>query len=171
MKRTRAFQAYLYDARAAEKETLGRNRSAMIQQVSDLGVSPDSLILVTHERLTHLNDHCPSAFMHLYGHIHGFAHSNYKGTHFVNVSVLDRLAGMVPDSPVERSDTLCNANAGTYTIIEIGREATTVTSHQLPIDYLGWTKAAFAVIGSPLVPEEATFGFYRAFMTESTEPQ
>jgi Calcineurin-like phosphoesterase superfamily domain len=162
LKRSRAFRAYQKDALAADSDILPQNRSAMIKYLADSSIDPGSVILVTHQRFAHINEFCPGTFMHLYGHLHGFKHSIFKGTHCVNVSVLDKLQGLLPKTMQDgHQDEIRNANAGTYTVIEISRGGTTVQSKQLPVEYPSWAPAPFPVMGNPLVPDETRFGTYR----------
>jgi hypothetical protein len=53
----------------------------MIKYLADSSIDPGSVILVTHQRYAHINKFFPGTFMHLYGHLHGFKHSIFKGTH------------------------------------------------------------------------------------------
>jgi len=114
LERSRAFRAYQKDVLAADSDILPQNRSAMIKYLVDSSIDPGSVILVTHQRFAHINKFCPGTFMHLYGHLHGFKHSIFKGTHCVNVSVLDKLQGLLPKTVRDSHlDEIRNANAGT----------------------------------------------------------
>jgi hypothetical protein len=163
----RRFKSYSHELIAAKKTIISENRAALVRRLSALGVNPARLVLVTHERLGHINAHYPGTYMHLYGHAHGFAHTIHQGTHCVNVSVLDRLRGVIPRRGLKKRRSLKdihNVNAGTYTVIETDGAKTTITSLALPTDYPNWEPAVWAVIGQPLVPEEAQFGFYRPYL-------
>jgi hypothetical protein len=159
VRRSPAFRRYQKDGIASDRRILPENRSAMVKRLLDRGIDPSTLVLVTHERLGHINDYYPKTFMHLYGHVHGFRHTIWKGTHCVNVSVLDQLQLVHPRSaPWERDSDLQYANAGTYTVISIARAATKVESFGLPIDYRRWNSVGFARMDAPLIPEESDFG-------------
>jgi predicted phosphodiesterase len=162
LKRSRAFRAYQKDGLVADGDILPQNRSAMIKCLAGSRIDPGSVILVTHQRFAHINRFCPGTFMHLYGHTHGFKHSIFKGTHCVNVSVLDRLQGLVPKTARDsHTDEFYNVNAGTYTVIEITRGRATVESKPLLVEHPGWVPGPYPVIGRPLIPDETRFGAYR----------
>jgi hypothetical protein len=170
LRHLRNFHAYQRDGLAAEKKLLAQNRSAMVKRLVEMCIDPATLILVTHERLGHINEHYPGTFMHLYGHIHGFKHTNWQGIHCINVSVLDKLQLMLPRASRRwRRQDEHYANAGTYTVIEIAATRAAVESMQLSVDYPSWKPRTFVRTDAPLVPEEAHFGPYRAPSNESDQ--
>jgi len=82
---------------------------------------------------------------HLFGHRHEFKHTVFKGTNYVNVSVLDNVCSAIPKGSKalqnkfsEVSEEYFNVNAGNYCIIEIQQDGqSNVECKELNIEE-GW---------------------------------
>jgi len=165
--RLREFRMYQKDSEAADRRVLPLNRFAMVKRLGELHIDPARTVIVTHERLGHINEYRSDTFAHLYGHVHGFKHTVWQGTQCINVSVLDKLELLLPKSRLSRDSDLRYANAGTYTIIEIAGAGTTVESIQLAVDYTNWKREPFVLTEASLIPEEAHFGPCHGSSTET----
>lgn len=118
---------------AAIKGIPSKNRSILSDHLKMELVDPNKTVLVTHSRVFRLHEDFGPIFMHLFGHQHGFKHTVFRGTHCINVSVLDNILGA---TPVRNAGKLSDShwrqiNAGTYTVIEIGADAPNIVCKQL----------------------------------------
>jgi len=86
---TRAFRRYADTRAAAWNEVLAQNRHEVVERVHQSQEDPARFVFVSHARLFRLHEDIPGLGAHLFGHIHGFKVTTYKGTTLVNVSVLD----------------------------------------------------------------------------------
>jgi predicted phosphodiesterase len=133
-------------------------------------------IVLTHDRPTLMRTRLPKVRLFLFGHRHVFDVSVSKGAHYVNVSALDRLIPVVPETnqkisrPDQNSEErywfshigeMRYVNGGNYCVIEI------TESGEVNIDcrilhhwYPGWKffRTNTRWFGVPLVPEEGAFG-------------
>ena len=101
---------------------LDLNRQKLKSLISKIGASPERTIVITHERLSRFGEIAPNALLHVFGHIHKFSETDFKGTKFVNVAALDRPISARPRILSEWKPEDCrNFNAGNYTSIEIDR--------------------------------------------------
>jgi len=89
----------------ASKNSENENRRLLIEKLKGEGNDFSKVFLVAHERLYKTHIDAPSLFCHVFGHRHGFKHTIYNGTNFINVSVLDDNSSM-------------GAGDGTYCIIK-----------------------------------------------------
>lgn len=89
----------------AHKNAEDENRKIVVEKLKNEGSDFSKVFLIAHERLYKTDIDAPYLFCHLFGHRHGFKHTNYKGTNFINVSVLDDNSSM-------------GAGDGTYCIIK-----------------------------------------------------
>jgi hypothetical protein len=80
------------------------NRRVLIEKLQDEGIDFSKTFLITHDRLYKTHIDAPNLFGHIFGHRHGFKHTIFQGTNFINVSVLD-------------DDTLIGASDSTYCIL------------------------------------------------------
>jgi hypothetical protein len=97
-------------------------------------------VIVTHERLSRLNETAPGALLHLFGHLHRFSENSYKGTGFVDVAALDRAVSARPRARRKWGiEDIRNINAGNYVTIEVSRSRRiAVRCVNLPSDYPDW---------------------------------
>jgi len=65
------------------------NRKLLLEKLKSENCDFSKTFLITHERLFKTHSDAPNLFCHIFGHAHGYKHSFYKGTNFVNVSALD----------------------------------------------------------------------------------
>lgn len=99
------------DARSrARRIAEGENRRILIEKIQSQGNVFSKTFLIAHERLYKTHIDAPNLFCHLFGHRHGFKHTIYKGTNFINVSALDNDRVTVFDNHRlirERNSTYC----------------------------------------------------------------
>ena len=122
IKKTRAYQQYVFDRKLIKNETLRLNRESVAKAVKSAEADPGRCIVITHERFGHLSKLLPGTLLHLFGHIHQFSDKSFKGTRYVDVAALDR---PLPPNPANgrnnRMDFFQDVNAGNYVTIEINR--------------------------------------------------
>ncbi len=154
----KAYERYSEERRNAWNEALVLNRQELFNRINSSGKDPNKSVIITHERLTHLDESVSGICFHLFGHRHGFKHSYYKGTHYANVSVLDNLLTVYPKGEDIDYENQRNVNAGTYTVIEINSpEKFTVRCEELQYDSANWTVDYWPVTGLPWIPGEEVF--------------
>lgn len=121
------------------QKVLRMNRGALRTTIAQAGIDPRRTVVVTHERLTRLDEIAGGVGMHLYGHVHQFSKRMEKDTAFVNVSVLDRPVTARPRAAAEWTREQCrNYNAGNYTVVEIGASDVRIECVHLPHAYPDW---------------------------------
>ncbi|HLY06669.1 MAG TPA: metallophosphoesterase family protein [Rhizomicrobium sp.] len=139
-------------------EVLRANREKLLETIHQSGVSPSNLIVVTHERTPW--KYLGGAFLHLFGHRHGFADHVYKGARCINVSALDGLITVRPRRLRSWSYSDCrNVNGGNYVVIEISssREIS-VVCRRLRESYEEWIPLKKELVyGLPCVPQEEIY--------------
>jgi hypothetical protein len=69
--------------------TFDRNRLTLLEQIKNSGVAQDRLIVITHERLFRFAEDGVVPLLHVFGHLHKFKHTSYRGTHNLNAAALD----------------------------------------------------------------------------------
>jgi len=87
--KSEAYRRYQADIGAAHKQTLVANRDEMFRLVTKRKINLSRLVVVTHERLEHINNNGPGPLLHVFGHRHQFKSTVFKGTHFLNAAALD----------------------------------------------------------------------------------
>ncbi|MFC6046976.1 hypothetical protein ACFPYM_03910 [Methylobacterium hispanicum] len=151
----KAYAAYQRDAGAADLAALDRNRAELSALVA--GRDPRNVVVVTHERQSDTGRDMPGIGLFLFGHRHGFAHTAYKGSRFVNVSALDRLETVMPAGSRAGPGfirSLRRADFGSYVILErVGTEMVTATSRRLHADPEGWAPYRGIQMPFPMIPQ------------------
>jgi hypothetical protein len=138
--RTKAFKNYALKLQTARSEILRLNRESIGKAAKKAEIDPRRCIVITHERLTRLSEELPGALLHLFGHIHKFSDSAFKGTKYINVAALDRPISVRPRTK-ETWDTedYRNFNAGNYVTIEISSSLeVSARCVALPHEYTNW---------------------------------
>jgi hypothetical protein len=139
-------------------EVLRANREQLLETIHQSGVSPSNLIVVTHERTPW--KYLGAAFLHLFGHRHGFADHVYRGTRYINVSALDGFITVRPRRLRSWSYSDCrNVSGGNYAVIEISSSReTSAVCRQLPQSYEEWVPLKDELVyGLPCIPEEEVY--------------
>jgi hypothetical protein len=104
-----------------------------------------------------LGEIAPNALLHLFGHVHKFAVTDFKGTKFVNTSALDRPISARPRGLSKWKPKDCKSfNAGNYVTIEIDRDnRLNIRCVPLRRDYPKWTPlSGIRYVGIEWIPEE-----------------
>jgi hypothetical protein len=139
-------------------EVLRMNREQLLETIDQSGVSPSNVIVVTHERTPW--KYLGEAFLHLFGHQHGFADHVYKGTRYINVPALDGLITVRPRRLRNWSYSDCrNVNGGSYAVIAISssREIS-VVCRRLPQSYEEWVPLKNELVyGLQCIPQEEIY--------------
>lgn len=145
-------------AKQNEHETvLDRNRKRLKEIIYRRQLDPKETVVITHERLTRLNEIQPNVALHLFGHIHKFTTTAFKGTTFVNVAALDRPVSARPSTLSKWGPKDCrNYNAGNYVIIERSTNNEIKTKCvEIEHDHSQWTPlAGIRYLGIDWIPEE-----------------
>jgi hypothetical protein len=153
-----ALRAEAKEIEELKQHVLRTNREQLLETIHHSGVSTSNLIVITHERTPW--KYLGRAFLHLFGHRHGFADHVYKGTRYVNVSALNGLITVRPRRLRNWSYSDCrNLNGGSYAVIEISdsREIS-VVCRRLPQSYKEWVPLENEVVyGLPCVPQEEIY--------------
>ena len=128
------------DAQYVGSQALRLNRESIAKALKNAKVDPRNCVIVTHERLSRLNETAPGALLHLFGHLHRFSENSHKGTRFVDVAALDRAVSARPRARRKWGiEDIRNINAGNYVTIEVGRSRRiAVRCVNLPSDYPDW---------------------------------
>jgi predicted phosphodiesterase len=157
-RRTKAYQKFALKLRSAGSEALRLNRQSVGKAVKRAKVDPRNCVVITHERLSRLNEDVPGALLHLFGHLHRFSESTHQSTKYVNVAALDRPVSARPRAKLKwRREDIRNINAGNYVKIEISssrriRVGCVNLSHDYP-DWIPLQDRRYN--GIAWVPEEA----------------
>ena len=80
---------YINDLYKSYKDSEIANRKALFRILKDQNCDFSKTFLVTHDRLFKTHIEAPNLFCHIFGHRHGFKHTTFKNTEFINVSALD----------------------------------------------------------------------------------
>jgi hypothetical protein len=158
IRRTRAYQKYASQLQSARSDILKLNRESIGKAVRKAGLDPRQCVVVTHQRLTQLNDVLPEALLHVFGHLHAFSEHTFKTTRYVNVAALDRPVSARPHAKQKWGQQDCrNFNAGNYVTIEINSsQAIKISCVNLPHDYPNWIPVEDRRYnGIDWIPEEA----------------
>ena len=158
IQRTRAYQKYVSQLQLVRGEILKLNRESIGKAVKRAGVDPRRCAVVTHQRVSRLNEELPETLLHLFGHLHTFSERTFKMTRYVNVAALDRPVSARPHAKQEWRQQDCrNFNAGNYAIIEINSsQAIKISRVDLPHDYPNWIPLEDRRYnGIEWIPEEA----------------
>ena len=141
-----------------KREVLRLNRERLLETIQRSGAANHQLVVVTHERTPW--EYLGYASLHMFGHRHGFSDHTYKGTRYLNVSVLDDPITARPKNQRRWSYEDCrNINGGNYVIVEMGRSGIeAVKSVALQREYEKWAplKNRF-VEGLQCIPEEKIY--------------
>lgn len=86
---SRAYSAYQSDELAITDDTLLCNRNALFDLIRASNFPQDRLIIITHERMFRISDEGIVPLLHVFGHIHKYAFSLFKGTHYLNAAAID----------------------------------------------------------------------------------
>ncbi|TBG89370.1 hypothetical protein E0H47_27565 [Rhizobium leguminosarum bv. viciae] len=103
---------------------------------------PERTIVVSHYRLTKTQSYLPGVPLFLFGHIHRFEDSTFRGQRFVNVSALDNRVMVVPRGlkRIKRSDYRL-LNDGSYVVITHGRDTGfSVEPRRFDPDFSNWDR-------------------------------
>lgn len=96
-------------------------------------------ILVCHYRLPRLYRDMPGLGLHIFGHVHRYRESKFKGTTFLNVAALDHPVSARPKHKVRWNREDCrNYNAGNCAVVDISGDDIQATCVTFPHDYDGW---------------------------------
>jgi hypothetical protein len=158
IRRSKAYQKYELQLHSAENEALKRNRESIGKAIKKAEIDPRRCVVVTHERLTRLNEEVPGALLHLFGHLHTFSEHTFKTTKYVNVAVLDRPVSARPRAKDKWTKEDCrNFNAGNYTTIEISSsQAPKIQCVNFAHEYPNWIPLGDRRYnGIEWIPEEA----------------
>lgn len=114
------YKNYLGDKLLANKEIEQKHKQRLFEALKNSKIDVSRLMLITHERMYRIHEEINGLGFHLFGHRHGFKHTVFKGTNYVNVSVLDNVRSVIPKNNRKKlSDKYFNVNAGNYCVIEI----------------------------------------------------
>lgn len=87
--KSKAYNKYLKDLFKAYKDSEIANRLELFRILKNENCDFSKTFLITHDRLFKTHTEAPNLFCHIFGHRHGFKHTIFKGTQFINVSALD----------------------------------------------------------------------------------
>ncbi len=144
LKETQQYKKYATLTCQATEEFIIQNRTKMFKAIQRTDVPSHRLIIMTHERQYRMHEELEGIKCHLFGHHHGFRHTLYKGTNFVNVSALDpersrtyqdynrAIKGPADHNALNLSDI--KYWLGTYSIIELSDEEVTVSMRSVPYE-------------------------------------
>ena len=124
-------------ARKAYIETQREKLSAIVA-----GGCPERTVVVSHYRLTKTQNTLPGVPLFLFGHIHRFQDTNFRGQRFVNVSALDNKVMVAPRGTkrISRNDYRL-LNDGSYVVITHDRQAGfSVKPRRLNPDFANWIR-------------------------------
>jgi hypothetical protein len=125
VRRTKAYQKYAAQLRSVRNEILKLNREGIACAAKNAEIDLRKCVIVTHQRLTRLNEEIPGALLHLFGHLHAFSEHTFKSTKYVNVAALDRQTFMSPPILGKWENEDCRTRStGNYTTIEINSSQT-----------------------------------------------
>lgn len=85
----KAYEAYHNDDMALTGDALISNRNSLFDLIRKKNLPQDRLIIVTHERMFKINDEGVTPLLHVFGHIHKYGFSLFKGTHYLNAAAVD----------------------------------------------------------------------------------
>lgn len=158
IRRNNADESYEQDWENAWKEVLALNREALFDRIRSSGIDPRRVVIVSHERLSKLDENVPGVRCHIFGHRGEFKHTTVKGSEYVNVSELDRLLTVYPKDQGWSDKGQRNVNAGRYAIIEIeGVDQFALSRKELQFDSTNWETSDNTVIGPDWLPGEEAF--------------
>jgi len=158
IRRTKAYQKYALQLQSARNEVLKLNRESIRKAVKKAEVDPRRCVIITHQRLTRLDEAVPGALLHLFGHIHTFSEHTFKTTKYVNVAALDHPVSVRPYTKETWGKGDCrNFNAGNYTTIEISSsQVLKIQCINLAHEYQNWIPLEDRRYnGIEWIPEEA----------------
>jgi predicted phosphodiesterase len=141
-------------------------RIALVNKLHLAKINLGRTILVCHYRLPRLYRDMPNLRLHIFGHIHRYAKTNFRGTSFLNVAALDHPVSARPRHKAKWVREDCrNYNAGSCTVIEIASDYIQAACVTLPHDYHDWTAIEDRCFhGVQWVPEETEW-------THPTDPK
>lgn len=84
-----AYKCYQEDHHFSWERILRKNRENIFNKIKERKVPENKLIIVTHERLTGLSEEGLTPLLHIFGHIHEYKFTTYKGTKYLNAAALD----------------------------------------------------------------------------------
>jgi Icc-related predicted phosphoesterase len=90
IQRTKAYQKYIAQRQLVKSEVLRLNRQGISNAIREAGIDPKTSIIITHERLSRLNQELPGTLLHIFGHIHKYSDHTFRGTRYIDVAALDR---------------------------------------------------------------------------------
>lgn len=134
----------------------GSARRQFAGMLKKSGADFSRTILLCHYELRGVEKDFPGLALHLFGHTHVMERHDAKGTHYVNLGVLDRQISARPhDKPVWVKEDCRNYNAGNYAIIEASADAFDLRYVELPHDFPGWTPVDRSYRGIEWIPEDS----------------
>lgn len=121
------YKNYLEDRLLINKEIEQKHKQCLFEVLKKSKIDVSRLMLITHERMYRIHEEIKGLGFHLFGHRHGFKHTVFKGTNYVNVSVLDNVCSATPKNnrktlSKKSSGKYFNVNAGNYCVIEIQQD-------------------------------------------------
>ncbi len=158
IRRTKPFQKFVLQLQSAKNEVLKLNRESIGTAIKNARVDSRKCVVITHQRLTRLNEEVPGALLHLFGHIHTFSEHTFKETKYINVAALDRPVSARPRAKEKWGKEDCrNFNTGNYVTIEISSSLEIKTRCvTLPHEYPNWISLENRRYnGIKWIPEEA----------------
>lgn len=84
-----AYRTCMADIDGANNRALLMNRSKLFDLIRSEVVSPDKLILLTHERLYRIAEEGVTPLLHIFGHRHEHTFKPFKGTYYLNAAAVD----------------------------------------------------------------------------------
>lgn len=154
----RRHQTDIQKTNDVKRKVLRLNREKLLETILQSGAANHQLIIVTHERTPW--KYLGHASLHMFGHQHGFSDHIYKGTRYLNVSVLDDPVTARPVNKRRWSYEDCrNINGGNYVTVEMGRSGIkAVKSVALRREYEKWTPLEDRFVhGLQCIPEEKLY--------------
>ncbi|TAY14013.1 hypothetical protein ELH96_20660 [Rhizobium leguminosarum] len=127
------------DAAIARQAHLARQRAKLAAIVA--APAPERTIVVSHYRLTKTQTFLPGVPLFLFGHIHRFEDTNYRGQRFVNVSALDKKVMVSRKGERVKPEGYRYINDGSYVVISHSQSAGfSVEPRRFAPDFSGWER-------------------------------
>ncbi len=132
LKTTPEWGAYAADVLALRQSVPQRNADQAMAKAAETGVPTCRTVFVSHARTMRLQSRYPGTRLNLFGHLHGFWHTHSAGMDSINVSALDRRRLAMPaEDPALQPCTYREEHCGTYTVIELTKDAVFATGIKL----------------------------------------
>ncbi len=145
LEKTQQYKKYAVLMGKATEDFIIKNRNLMFKAIQKSNAPSNKVVIMTHERQYRMHEQLVGIKCHIFGHHHGFKHTVYKGTNFVNVSSLDPDRsrtyqdhnGVVkgPDDYWAKDYRDVKYLLGTYGVIELSGDRVSVTRRLLHFEY------------------------------------